>query len=149
VEPGKRFNQVIVVSFHALTLKVSSRRRVAHLFAIPLLAAPATASSVHDACSAAAAARVDGHAGLQVVTLPSLHWLVISDIRERYERKTRAKVMREKTRAKACCRKNCCFIQSASRPFPEIPMHSAHIRLHYQPKPDRVPRWMRRFWSWC
>ena len=47
-------------------------RRVGHLLAIPLLPAPAAASSVHDACSAAAAARVDGHGVLRILVAQSL-----------------------------------------------------------------------------
>jgi hypothetical protein len=30
----------------------------------------------------------------------------------------------------------------------EILMRSADLRYHYQPKADRVPRWMRRVWCW-
>ena len=26
-------------------------------------------------------------------------------------------------------------------------MRSTELRLHYQPKPERVPRWMRRVWG--
>jgi hypothetical protein len=30
----------------------------------------------------------------------------------------------------------------------ETLMRSADLRYHYQPKADRVPRWMRRVWCW-
>jgi hypothetical protein len=30
----------------------------------------------------------------------------------------------------------------------EIAMGHAEFRLTYQPKPDRLPRWMQRLWAW-
>jgi hypothetical protein len=31
---------------------------------------------------------------------------------------------------------------------PEIDMRSTSMRLHYQPKADRLPRWLWRVWAW-